>query len=34
MEKEVADEMATVYEQVKKDLSTLPREKVMDVLFR
>lgn len=34
MEKDVADEMAPVYEQVKKDLNTLPREKVMDVLFR
>ncbi|KAH7547581.1 hypothetical protein FEM48_Zijuj01G0325000 [Ziziphus jujuba var. spinosa] len=33
MEKDVADEMAPVYEQVKKDLNTLPREKVMDVLF-
>lgn len=34
VEKEVADGMAIVYEEVKKDLNTLPREKVMDVLFR
>ena len=34
VEKEVADGMDTVYEEVKKDLNTLPREKVMDVLFR
>ncbi|KAF3451037.1 hypothetical protein FNV43_RR07126 [Rhamnella rubrinervis] len=33
VEKEVADGMDTVYEEVKKDLNTLPREEVMDVLF-